>query len=259
MDAAQCRVRVMKFGGTPTKVTAHTNIFLHDKPSCITENAKMPQPSFHPSSGLNLQKESAELATPGCQAESPARRADGTLDWSNAMARAQAGDQKAYRRLLEDITPYLRALAARNVRNGADIEDAVQDVLLTIHAVRNTYDPSLPFGPWLVAIANRRITDGLRRRGRIGSHETSLEPEHVTFIAADANLQEEMVDARMVREAVERLTVVQRDAVRMLKLEEMSLDEAATASGMSVAALKVATHRAMKRLRKMFNQGDDKK
>jgi RNA polymerase sigma factor (sigma-70 family) len=219
----------------------------------------MPHPSYHPDSGLNPEGKTAGLATPGCEAEPPARRADGTLDWSNAMARAQAGDQRAYRRLLEDITPYLRTLAARYVRNGADIEDAVQDVLLTIHSVRNTYDPSRPFGPWLVAIANRRITDGLRRRGRIGSHETSLEPEHVTFIAADANLQEDMVDARMVREAVERLTVGQRDAVRMLKLEEMSLEEAAAASGMSVAALKVATHRAMKRLREMFNQDDDKK
>lgn len=203
-----------------------------------------------------MKQQAQEPAAPVHQTESSPRRADGTLDWSNAMASAQAGDQKAYRQLLEDITPYVRALARRHVRNGADIEDAVQDVLLTIHSVRNTYDPSRPFGPWLVAIANRRITDGLRRRGRIGSHETSLESEHVTFIAADANLQEDAVDARLVREAIERLAVGQRDAVRMLKLEEMSLEEAAAVSGMSVAALKVSTHRAMKRLREMFNQGD---
>ena len=214
---------------------------------------------YRSSSGPDLKQEAQEPALPVHQTEvAPPRRTDGTLDWSNAMASAQAGDQEAYRRLLEDITPYVRALATRHVRNGADIEDAVQDVLLTIHSVRNTYDPSRPFGPWLVAIANRRITDGLRRRGRIGSHETSLEPEHVTFIAADANLQEEAVDARLVREAIERLAVGQRDAVRMLKLEEMSLEEAAAVSGMSVAALKVSTHRAMKRLREMFNQGDSK-
>ncbi|MGH8788516.1 MAG: sigma factor, partial [Cupriavidus necator] len=104
--------------------------------------------------------------------EPAVRRSDGSADWSMAMARAQGGDREAYRRLLEDITPYIRALAARQVRNRSDLEDTVQDVLLTVHAVRHTYDPARPFGPWLVAIVNRRIVDGLRRRGRIGSHET---------------------------------------------------------------------------------------
>jgi RNA polymerase sigma-70 factor (ECF subfamily) len=174
------------------------------------------------------------------------------------MASAQTGDQEAYRRLLQDITPYLRALAARHIRNADDIEDAVQDVLLTVHSVRRTYDPSRPFGPWLVAIANRRIVDGLRRRGRVCSHESSVETELETFAADEANLQEEAVNARLVREAIEQLPGGQRDAMRMLKLEEMSLQEAAAASGTSVAALKVATHRAMKRLREMFQQRGSK-
>ena len=60
------------------------------------------------------------------------------------------------------------------------------------------------------------------------------------------------MDARVVRDAIEQLPVGQRDALRMLKLEEMSLQEAAAASGTSVAALKVATHRAIKRLRELF-------
>ena len=174
------------------------------------------------------------------------------------MASAQMGDAQTYRRLLQDITPYLRVLAARHIRNADDIEDTVQDVLLTVHSVRNTYDPSRPFGPWLVAIANRRIVDGLRRRGRVGSHESSMENQLETFAADEANLEEETVNARLVREAIEQLPVGQRDAMRMLKLQEMSLQEAAAASGTSVAALKVATHRAMKRLREMFPQRGSK-
>src|SRR6516164_6142755 len=71
------------------------------------------------------------------------------LDWSILMAHAQAGEQDAYRRLLEEITPYVRSLAAKCHRNSSDIEDSVQDVLLTVHAIRHTYDPKRPFGPWL--------------------------------------------------------------------------------------------------------------
>jgi len=172
------------------------------------------------------------------------------------MARAQAGDRGAYRRLLEEITPYLRSLAARRMPNRSDVEDAVQDALLTIHAVRHTYDPSRPFGPWLVAIASRRIVDGLRRRGRTGARESPLDAEHETFAAPEANYHEAASEARALREAVESLPPGQRDAIRMLKLQEMSLKEAAAASGMTVAALKVATHRALKSLRKVLGRQD---
>jgi RNA polymerase sigma-70 factor (ECF subfamily) len=76
--------------------------------------------------------------------ESPAARSDRELDWSIYMARAQGGDREAYRRLLEEITPYLRALAMRCLQNRGDVEDAVQDALLTVHAVRHSYDPTRP-------------------------------------------------------------------------------------------------------------------
>ena len=47
----------------------------------------------------------------------------------------------------------------------AEVEDLVQDVLLSVHAVRATYDPSRPFGPWLLAIVRNRLVDGARRYG----------------------------------------------------------------------------------------------
>lgn len=210
------------------------------------------------SPALSLAPPARDPDVPEGDSALPQTRADGRLNWSLLMARAQGGDRDAYRRLLEAITPYLRSLVARRTENRSDVEDTVQDILLTVHTVRRTYDPARPFGPWLVTIANRRIVDGLRQRGRSGAHETPFEPEHETLSTATANLQEGVVDARMLREAVGRLPAGQRDAIRMLKLEEMSLKEAAVASGVSVAALKVATHRALRALRKMINPPGDR-
>ncbi|ABE46672.1 RNA polymerase, sigma subunit, ECF family [Polaromonas sp. JS666] len=207
-----------------------------------------------PGPTLSLVPEARDPAAPDRGATAPDTRADGRLDWSISMASAQAGDRDAYRRLLEAVTPYLRALAARHIGNRSDVEDTVQDILLTIHTVRHTYDPARPFGPWLVTIANRRIIDVLRRQGRCSAHEIPVEPEHETLSASEANLQEEAVSARMLRDAVECLPAGQRDAIRMLKLEEMSLLEASAASGISVASLKVATHRALKRLRDVIEK-----
>ncbi|KAB0662379.1 sigma-70 family RNA polymerase sigma factor [Burkholderia diffusa] len=179
-------------------------------------------------------------------------REDGSPDWSMLMACAQIGDRDAYRRLLESVTPYLRRLAARHGVHPDAIEDVVQDILITLHQVRHTYAPARPFGPWLVSIASRRIVDALRRQGRAASREMSLDPDHETLAGDGANLMEEAADARVLRDALARLPQGQRDAIRMLKLEEMSLKEAAVASGMTVAALKVAVHRGIKALRKLL-------
>ena len=175
-------------------------------------------------------------------------------DWSNLMARSQDGDRKAYRMLLESVTPYIRSLAARCFKQPTDVEDAVQDVLLTIHMVRHAYDPSRPFGPWLAAIANRRIIDRLRRDTRRKAREVALSADHETFVEPSANLHTETPDEIALTQAIERLPPDQRQTIRMLKLNEMSLKEAAAASGRSIPALKVATHRAIKSLRRMLKQ-----
>ena len=173
------------------------------------------------------------------------------VDWAILMARAQDGDQDAYHRLLLEIAPYLRSLAARRHRNPSDAEDAIQDILLTIHSIRQTYDPARPFGPWLVTIANRRLIDRLRRQGRTRARETPLTAEHETFSESRANMGER-ADPRELEGAIGKLPPGQQQAIRLLKLKEMSLKEAAVASGMSITSLKVNTHRALKSLRKML-------
>lgn len=180
------------------------------------------------------------------------------LDWSILMARAQAGDSAAYRRLLEEIAPYLRSLAARYHNDRSDIEDAVQDTLLTLHAIRYTYDAARPFGPWLVAIANRRLVDRLRRQGRLRARETPLTPTHETFPESRTNLEGELSDRYAVEAAIQKLPPGEQQAIRLLKLKEMSLKEAAAASGMSIGALKAATYRAVKSLKTILSRSEDK-
>jgi RNA polymerase sigma-70 factor (ECF subfamily) len=179
-------------------------------------------------------------------------------NWSSLMARAQSGDREAYRRLLTEVTPYIRALAAKYLRESADVEDTSQDVLLTVHAIRHTYDPTRPFVPWLTAIIRRRVVDRLRKHGRTRGRETPLEPRHETFEFPAANQDSGRWDAEALRNAVARLPPRQERAVTLLKLQEMSLKEAAAASGMTVASLKVATHRGIRALRNLLKPRADR-
>jgi RNA polymerase sigma-70 factor (ECF subfamily) len=185
------------------------------------------------------------------------REAGDELDWSKLMARAQDGDREAYRKLLEGMTPYLRSLAGRCFKEPADVEDAVQDVLLAVHVVRHAYDPTRPFGPWVAAIANRRIIDRLRRDTRRRAREVALSVDHETFADPAKNLHKEMLDEAALGQAIERLPKDQRQTITMLKLNEMSLKEAAAASGRSIPALKVMTHRAIENLRGLLKSGSD--
>jgi DNA-directed RNA polymerase specialized sigma24 family protein len=85
--------------------------------------------------------------------------------------------------LLEEVTPLLRQTVRRhrNFLQPADVEDLVQDILLSLHAVRATYDPGRPFLPWLMAIARNRMADGARRYVRRSANEVGVEQLPVAF------------------------------------------------------------------------------
>jgi RNA polymerase sigma factor (sigma-70 family) len=168
------------------------------------------------------------------------------------MRAAQLGDSGAYLELLRIITPRVRQLVRRQrgFAGGAEVEDLVQDVLLSVHTVRATYDPTRPFTPWLLAIVRNRLVDGARRYGRIARREVLVDDLDVTFSGAETNQDSvEAADAAALRDAVRALPEGQREAIELLKLKELSLKEAAEVSGTSIGALKVATHRAMATLR----------
>ena len=166
------------------------------------------------------------------------------------MARAQDGDGRAYAELLTGVAPFVRALVRRRCRDPELIEDVVQETLLTVHRVRATYDPHRPFSAWLAAIAARRAIDALRRGGRIGAHEGHDALAYETFADPGANKDQEAGEAaELVAALIQELPERQRQALELVKIGEMSLAEAAAASGQSVGALKVNVHRAVKALR----------
>jgi RNA polymerase sigma-70 factor (ECF subfamily) len=167
------------------------------------------------------------------------------------MKAAQDGDRDAYRDLLHEIAPILRRRLKRRFPflPHQDLEDLVQDILLAVHAVRATYDPSRPFLPWLIAIARNRTADMARRYARRRVREVAVDVYPETSGEDETNRGDGYGDAEALQQAVKALPQGQRVAIELLKLRELSLKEAATVSGMSVTALKVATHRATRALR----------
>jgi RNA polymerase sigma-70 factor (ECF subfamily) len=178
---------------------------------------------------------------------------------SRLMARAQQGDSTAYVTLLRAITPRIRQLvrARRGFLGDSVVEDVVQEVLLSVHAVRVTYDPARPLMPWLSAIVRHRLADAGRRHVRQQAREIGVDDLDVTFQAPATNSREETFgDPDALAQAIQALPRGQRQAVELLKLRELSLKEASALTGMSIGALKIATHRAITSLRRALRGTD---
>jgi RNA polymerase sigma-70 factor (ECF subfamily) len=168
------------------------------------------------------------------------------------MAAAQAGDSAAYRQLLRDCIPIVKNVARRRGVAADRLDDVVQEVLITIHNARQTYDPRRSFTAWLTVIAERRAIDLTRRTSRQHAREVHapLAFEGHADDTADPAQGIERADASgTVTRALEGLPERQREAVQHLVLEERSLDEAAALTRRSKGSLKVNLHRALKALR----------
>ena len=216
--------------------------------SC-TDGALLP-PSF-PGMGRGNFSRAPQTRRPMITADMQTRSAD-DLRRSSQLAAAQAGDRGAYEALLRDCVPIIKAVAGRQGVPPDRRDDVVQDVLLTVHRARQTYDPARSFTVWLSVIAERRAIDLLRQLGRHGAREfyAPLAFEAYADENADPARGVEQTEATSrVHEALAMLPPRQREAVEVLVLKEQSLGEAAVATRSSKGALKVNLHRALKTLR----------
>ena len=163
----------------------------------------------------------------------------------NQFVRGLAGDAAAYHRFLLDLSRFLRAyLRGRLSRAPDEVEDLVQETLLAVHNQRHTYDPALPLTAWVHAIARYKMIDLLRRRA---GHEALHEPleEDTLFAASDDAARDARRDIAVL---LQRLPDRHRLPIQHVKIDGMSVAEAARVTGMSESAVKVGIHRGLKAL-----------
>ena len=163
------------------------------------------------------------------------------------MHRAQQGDKKAYAALFHAILPLLKAFVSRRLNGTEDVDDVVQDILLSIHRASHTYDTDRSFKIWMFTIARHRLNDHLRR---LYSKERNLEIslEDVTDEISASDVTESRDRHEYLNKILDSLPEKQKKIVTMMKIEGYTAEDTARAMNMSVSAVKVAAHRAYKSL-----------
>jgi RNA polymerase sigma-70 factor, ECF subfamily len=165
------------------------------------------------------------------------------------MLRSLAGDREAHERLLTQVAQMMRAYLSKSISpthpGHESVEDLVQDVLIAIHQKRHTYRTDLPILPWIYSIARYRLIDSVRAAKRV-----PLSVPWDDELSPAVEDQHEGLEKAEVERALEGLSAKQREALLLSKVEGLPLAEVATKMKMSLSAVKVTIHRAMKALKK---------
>jgi RNA polymerase sigma-70 factor (ECF subfamily) len=171
------------------------------------------------------------------------------------MIASQDGDAAAHRALLERLSRHLRAYykgkLARIGRGATEAEDLVQEAVLAIHIQRHTYDPEEPLTPWVHAIARYKLIDFLRRNRASVADVPIDEANEVT--ANDDHLGAE--SSFDVRRLLKHLPEKMQCSIEAVKLDGLSVAEAAQRCRISESGVKVNIHRGLKALAALIAQG----
>jgi len=168
--------------------------------------------------------------------------------WTELMRCVQDGDQQAFRTLFDEVGPIITRFVRRRVADQTEAEDVCQEALIAIFKSRHTYQPTRPFEPWLYAILRNVISRSFSHSlQRARWQETVAELPEVEG-------EGHSIQGLELREAFARLSPNQREAVRLTKLDGLSIAEASRVAGASVASMKVRVHRAYQSLKESLRR-----
>jgi RNA polymerase sigma-70 factor (ECF subfamily) len=173
------------------------------------------------------------------------------------MRRTAEGDKAAFAELYELTVPRVFGLVKRLLRDPAQSEEVTQEIYLEIWQNATRYEPSKGAAiGWMITMAHRRAIDRIRasqasrdRDTRIGIRDWQ---ESVDSVADDV---ETAIESARVREAMGRLTELQRQAVELAYFGGLSHSEVAERLQIPMGTVKTRLRDAMIRLRDELGVG----
>jgi RNA polymerase sigma-70 factor (ECF subfamily) len=182
-------------------------------------------------------------------------------DDAEIRSRCLAGDEKAYRELVQRYERQVFTLARRMVGSAEDAEDLTQETFVRMFKALDRYDPSRPFAAWLYTIASRLAIDHLRRRRvrpmaalprdeeddrPIEVEDTALRPDEVVAHAEEED---------RVRLLIDSLPPHYRLVVLLRHQQDLSYEEIAAALHLPLGTVKARIHRARALLKERLEGG----
>ena len=167
------------------------------------------------------------------------------VDHSTIIPRILAGDSRAYAELVRHYQRMVYTVCFRVLRNAQDAEEATQDSFVKAYQHLAGFGGNAKFSTWLYSIAYRTaISHGRKRRDDEGSVDEL--PHHP---AADPDTSSQRSEVRQVLDhALAQLDPEDASILSFFHLEELSVEEIVTITGLGASNVKVRLYRARKKL-----------
>lgn len=172
-------------------------------------------------------------------------------DIDELMSRVARGDQESFGALYDALAPLVHGLVLHVVRDPAQSEEVTQEVFLEVWQQAKRFDADRGRArAWITVMAHRRAVDRVRaaqaasdrdlREGIKDFRESYDDVEHRVEVA---------LESERVHKALESLTEVQRQAIRLAYYGGYTYGEVAEALGLPLGTVKTRIRDGMIRLR----------
>lgn len=172
------------------------------------------------------------------------------MDVSDLIPRILSGDGQAYAEVVHRYQHMVYTVCHRVLRNTEDAEEATQDSFVKAYQHLAGFSGNAKFSTWLYSIAYRTaISHGRRRR-----HDTDSVDELVHHPPAEPEDGSERNELRQhLDRALATLSAEDASLLSFFHLEEMSVEEIVTVTGLGASNVKVRLHRGRKKLLEALN------
>jgi RNA polymerase sigma-70 factor (ECF subfamily) len=180
-------------------------------------------------------------------------------DEAQMIAQILAGNSQLFHELIRPYERRVYIMALSFLRNEADAEDAAQEAFLKAFRNLASFRGEAKFGTWLISITLNEARSRIRHRDTIKMESLDEPPDDqghtLPALLRDwKEIPSEALERKEIRllmqKAITALPLIYREVFQLRDIEQLSVNEAAAALGISIAAVKVRLHRARMMLQK---------
>ncbi|MFJ1790979.1 sigma-70 family RNA polymerase sigma factor [Kitasatospora griseola] len=178
-------------------------------------------------------------------------------DLKELLARVARGDQDAFSKLYDAVAGPVLGLVRRVLRDPAQSEEVVQEVLLEVWRTSARYRAERgEVMPWVLTIAHRRAVDRVRSaQAAIDRDQRVAAASHTPAFDEVAEQVEGRLEREQVRRCMRTLTELQREALTLAYYRGYTYPQAAEVLGAPLGTIKTRMRDGLIRLRDCLGVG----
>ena len=185
----------------------------------------------------------------------------GTRNEAQMIASILDGDTEQYHELIRPYEHSVYKMAVSFMKNETEAEDVAQEAFLNAFRNLGHFRGQAKFSTWLISITLNEARGRLRRQSLVRMESLDETPEDGGNVSPALlrdwrEIPSEALERKeireMLQEAIRSLSPIYREVLIMRDIEDLSVEETATALTISIASVKTRLHRARIILQKML-------